>query len=417
MTALLALVLGSGAAAADKPAKIAPLTYKAPDGDQMIRLILWSQFWARIQQMNPGTTVNGNDADVNADLGIRRARALIFGKPNKRMLIMTHFGINNQTFNNARKPQLYIHDAWIEGEVVEDALTVGVGLHYFNGVSRAANESTMAFLTLDGPIFPWVNIERTDQFARQFGFYAKGKLSKLDYRIALNRPFTPGVELGEAFDFNPNANTWAGAGYVKLELADPEGNTLPFLPGTYLGKKTVVNIGAGAYFHPEGTARLRGADNVDTHDQLIVGVDVFADAPVGEGAVTAYGLYQYSDYGEDYVRNVGIMNVGAGGTSFAGAGNAYPMIGSGHTVYAQAGYLLPTELGTADLQPYAALQYSALDALGAPMVMAEAGANLYLAGQHAKITAHWRNRPVFQPNAQAESGRANEGIVQFAFRY
>lgn len=399
-------------------ADIAPLVWKRADSPQMIRLILWSQFWARAQQLNPGSTVNGSPTDLSTDLGIRRARALIFGKPTERMLVLTHFGINNQTFNNARKPQLYIHDAWVEGELAPEVLSVGVGLHYWGGVSRATNESTMGFLTLDGPIFPWVTIERTDQFARQFGVFAKGKLSRLDYRVALNKPFTPTTELvdGGPVDYRSDVGTWAVAGYAKLELAEAESNTLPFLPGTYLGKKRVINLGIGTYWQPDALGQLVGTDTT-SHDQLNIGLDVFVDAPVGEGAITAYGLYVRSDYGPDYIRNVGIMNVAGGGDGFAGGGNAYPMIGTGHTLYAQTGYLLPLRLGSARLQPYAASQVGLFDALEPAMVLAEAGANLYLAGQHAKLTAHYRNRPVFSPDGLEQTSRASEGILQVAFRY
>ncbi|MBK8818918.1 MAG: porin, partial [Saprospiraceae bacterium] len=45
------------------------------------------------------------------------------------------------------------------------------------------SHSTISFMTLDAPIFNFVNIETTDQFARQFGVYAKGQIGKLDYRI------------------------------------------------------------------------------------------------------------------------------------------------------------------------------------------------------------------------------------------
>ncbi|MEN0068244.1 MAG: hypothetical protein AAGA48_39350 [Myxococcota bacterium] len=128
-------------------------------------------------------------------------------------------------------------------------------------------------------------------------------------------------------------------------------------------------------------------------------------------------LYQYNDYGPDFVRNVGIMNVGSDGTSFAGGGNAYPLQGTGHTGYLEMGYLLPTTFGGTRLQPYAASQTSFFEGLGAPMVLAEAGANWYFAGQHAKITAHWRNRPVFSSDGQDVLARADEGIVQLAFRY
>ncbi len=398
--------------------------------NQFISALLWSQFWTRIQQHNPGTTINGEPTDVSANVGIRRARVLLWGRPNKRMLIMTHVGINNQTFNNQRKPQVFVHDAWVEGTLVENSLDIGIGLHYWNGVSRAANQSTLGFMAIDGPIFPWTVIELTDQFARQMGIYAKGKIAKLDYRVAVNQPFVPGVapvapdEPGVgATQYRDTNNYWAVQGYAKLELADPESNTLPYLNGTYLGTKKVVNIGVGAQWNPQATGRIRlgedGETVEETFDQTAVGVDLFIDTPVGRGAWNTYALYQFNNYGPDYVRNVGIMNVGdvGSGTSFNGRGTAYPLQGTGHSGYIEAGYLLPGSVEGTRLQPYVASQASFFEGLGAPMVLAEAGANWYLAGQNAKITAHWRNRPVFAADGQSVESRANEGIVQAAFRY
>jgi hypothetical protein len=63
-------------------------------------------------------------------------------------------------------------------------------------------------------------------------------------------------------------------------------------------------------------------------------------------AVTAYSvLYDY-DFGPNYLRNVGIMNIGSvdpnfTGVELAGAGNAQPTMGSGNIWYTQAGVLLP----------------------------------------------------------------------------
>ena len=44
-------------------------------------------------------------------------------------------------------------------------------------------------MTVDSPIFCWPNIEFSDQFARQLGWYVKGKWHKLDYRVSINQPF------------------------------------------------------------------------------------------------------------------------------------------------------------------------------------------------------------------------------------
>ena len=132
------------------------------------------------------------------------------------------------------------------------------------------------------------------------------------------------------------------------------------------------------------------------------------------------GVWHY-DLGPDAVRTIGVMNIGEGGVTVNGAGNAYPVLGTGTTSYTQAGVLLPGDLGGARLQPYATAQVSWLDALGEPMVAPEAGVNLLLQGHHNKVTLHWRNRPIYVAplggGAPTVGLRANEAIVQYAVFY
>ena len=179
----------------------------------------------------------------------------------------------------------------------------------------------------------------------------------------------------------------------------------------------MFNIGLGWHYHPKGSATADSAGELTPIDQVALGIDVFADQPVGEdgAAFTAYVGYWYHDFGPDNVRNVGIMNIGAGGSSFNGAGNAYPILGTGHHVYAQAGFLLPGRPGGIQIQPYATTQFSIMEALGSPMVAPEAGVNWFIEGHHVKITTHWRNRPVYAAGADPTvESRANEFITQFA---
>ena len=66
-------------------------------------------------------------------------------------MIVSHWGINNQSFINGggsgtlgtgssataqggKRPQLYIHDAWTEYAVKPGKLHLGAGIHYWNGV-------------------------------------------------------------------------------------------------------------------------------------------------------------------------------------------------------------------------------------------------------------------------------------------
>lgn len=407
------------------------------DGSNYIRFISWLQMWTRVMQMNPGTTVTEDPSDVEADIALRRARFLAYGQITDDVLILLHMGINNQTFrtdlSGGFKPQLFFHDAWVEYKAIDRILYLGTGLHYWHGISRQTNASTLNFMALDAPITNWPLIEQADQFARQFGIFAKGKIFNLDYRISVNRPFkpqvgTPGADLAA---FNTDANTWSTAGYVKWEFLDPEPNKLPYTVGSWLGTKEVFNIGAGYYYQPQLTRSIQtvnGAPVTELHDTFLFGADIFYDRPFGDvqkgGALTLLATLYYFDFGPNFLRNIGIANIGDldSGTSVGGRGNGYPSIGTGTSVLLETGYLLPSSaLAGLSLQPYFRGQLSFWDALNSNLApQLEAGLNWFVIGHHAKLTLHYRARPVFVGDVGVETGSnepvqdgfASEGILQ-----
>ncbi len=403
------------------------------DGSKFIRFITWNQIWFRSSQMNPGTTVGGESATNSIDIGARRLRFLAYAQLSKRYMVMAHWGINNQTFVNGggsgttgtgpygagKKPQIFFHDAWNEYHLVlptkenkNSSLSVGAGLHYFMGISRMTQSSTLNFMTIDSPIFNWATVDVADQFVRQFGIFAKGKLNKFEYRLAINKPFSTNTALVNATDArkatavdNSGNSKWVKTGYLEYQFWDNESNLLPFKFGTYLGTKKVFNLGAGFYSQPKGTkSQLNGTLN--SHDINLVAVDAFLDLPVGKKernmALTAYsGLFNYN-FGPNYLRNVGIMNVGVADANYkgtdrfmAGAGNAQPMIGTGTIFYTQAGLLLPKnkEKPKLRVQPFAAYTMKNFEALPTAVSNLDIGANWLIDGHHAKITTQYAIRP------------------------
>jgi hypothetical protein len=127
------------------------------DGTLYLRFAMWLQVWARAIENNPGTTVLGKQEHWFGDVGLRRARFLMFGKIAPRTFLLMHIGINNQTFRRdggGFKQQLFFHDAWVEFEAEKKGhLSIGAGLLYWNGISRMTNASTITFMSLDSPIF------------------------------------------------------------------------------------------------------------------------------------------------------------------------------------------------------------------------------------------------------------------------
>ncbi len=70
------------------------------DGSKYLRIIAWNQIWMRSTEMNPGTMINGEEATSSTDIANRRLRILMFAQISPRYMILTHIGVNNQTFTN-----------------------------------------------------------------------------------------------------------------------------------------------------------------------------------------------------------------------------------------------------------------------------------------------------------------------------
>lgn len=383
----------------DEDRSYKPLTLKLnEEGNKYIRFITWHQIWSEDGNLD-------NDVDPQSfTMRIRRSRFLAYAQISSRFLILTHFGLNTLTGSNAdpigntstnrstiNGPQLFLHGAWTEFKVTQnDAVYLGGGLHYWNGLSRLTSASTLNFMTQDNYRQAWAQLGLSDQFARHLGIYAKGKFDKLRYTLAVNEPIVNG--LGSSADPAPGTVTYSGravaagtavnelepddaglivTGYLDYQFLDQESNKLPYRVGTYLGKKTVFNIGAGFFNHGDGTVTVDDIGNVSANDVTHFAVDAFYDAPVGEGALNAYAVYYNFDYGEDY----------ALGTTY----------GTGSSFYTHVGYLLPKFTEKGRFMPYIAYStrdYEAFENAGNTF---QAGANWFINGHHAKITLEYRS--------------------------
>lgn len=445
-----------------------PLTLKLnEDGSKYVRFIMWHQFWLTNTANNPGTVdVNGKEISSTTDFSLRRSRLLWYAQISPRFLILSHIGINNQSFvgggangqgatgTDGKKPQLFVHDAWTEYQLVKDKLYIGGGLHYWNGVSRMASASTLNFMALDAPVFNWYNIEQSDQFARQLGIYAKGQIKKFDYRISINKPFVTGkaavlpagpievsntaalasymgVNKGVAEPIKSEA--WATQGYIAYQFWNTESNKLPFYVGTHLGAKKVLNLGVGWYSHPDimgtmsATVDTAGNDTytnfaITKYAQKHVGVDVYLDMPIGKGkksVLHAYALYQKMDFGPNYVRNIGILNlhsaVAAGKGTFNGGGNAQPTLGTGSIFYTQLGYAFAKFKNGHQVMPYINTTTKKFDGLDKSSTQFDLGLNYFIAGHNAKITAQYSTRPVYKSDKTYDSSKSQFTVQTHIF--
>lgn len=390
-----------------------PLTLNLnSDGSKYIRFIMWGQFWL--------SGANNSAGDFTVTPSLRRVRFMAYAQVSQRFLILMHFGVNslnqanmNTTGNAALGPQLFLHGAWSEFAVVQKKLYIGGGLHYWSGISRLTNSSTLNFLTLDNYRRAWSVLGLTDQFARHLGVYAKGQLGRFAYRLAANSPLVnsldvariPGDTIRESttlytskYEYSQgnitglNSAAWSYQGYFEFMLFDKESDKLPYKVGTYLGKKKVLNIGAGFFYHPNGSLTYN-ADSIFVQNNVShIAVDVFYDTPLGSGGLTAYGAYYMFDYGPEYK-----------------LGQTY---GTGNSILVQVGYLAPNFSNKISLQPYVAYNTANFKAFDNSGSAVRAGVNMFMDGHHSKLTLEYTTTQDMFDNGATKPERRNAIVLQ-----
>lgn len=386
------------------------ILYLNNDSSHFIKTTFVNQTWLRYNQNNPGSTIYGTPENNTFDIGLRRTRIQMFGLITDRVFVYTQFGQNNFNYLSARKTGAFFHDVTAEYAVSKKHLWLGAGLTGWNGLSRYSSPSVATIMTMDAPLFQQATNDATDQFLRKLSFYGKGKIGKLDYRMALSKPmanensslYTSKISSNSDFARTPPRIQYQG--YFMYQFLDQESNQLPYTVGTYLGKKRVFNIGAGFIYQQDAMSRMVNATDSANSNLQLFAIDVFYDAPLNKHkgtAITAYAGYFNTNFGKGYIRNLGPMaptnGVDKTKASFNGTGSAFPMMGTGQIVYIQAGFVLPDKLlGTyGKLQPYAGYMQAKYDRLSDPVKALDLGCNWLINGHGSKLTFNYQSRPIF----------------------
>lgn len=405
------------------------------DGTHYVKATFLNQIWVRYNQSNPGTTVQGELTRETLDIGLRRTRFQFYGTLTDHVSFYFQFGQNNFNYlsQNAgnRKLQAFFHDALAEYRPWKnnDRLILGTGLTIANGLSRFSQPSIGTILSMDVPVFAQATVDQTDEFSRKLSVFARGQLGKLDYRLVLSDPFPISTNGQTPPPVSANA-TYALTGHHKQyqgffvwNFLEAESHVTPYMTGTYLGKKKVLNLEAG--FVAQRDATWTGDNAFQTfHNMNLWSVAVFYDAPLNTDkgtALNAYAGYFHTDYGPGYLRYNGIMNpangISAPYTSGM-QGNAFPMFGTGNVVYAQAGFLLRKDLlgdqGT--LMPYVTFQQADYERLDKPMRVIDMGINWLIKGHNSKISLDYQLRPTYAPvgaDLVRDSGMKGQCVLQY----
>jgi len=192
---------------------------------------------------------------------------------------------------------------------------------------------------------------------------------------------------------------------------------------------------------------MKSATGQDTlvQDIMLLSVDVFYDAPINKekgNALSFYASYSNYNYGTNFIKVTGPDNPATGvKTAFtaptstvtgynpitnaplsnfnkASYGNAFPYLGTGNVLYAQAGYKFRDKLlgSQGTLQVFANCQYAVYDRLAAPMYVFDAGINWLIHGQNSKFTFDYQDRPYFSENKDGnliQYSRYGQFVLQY----
>jgi hypothetical protein len=146
-----------------------------------------------------------------------------------------------------------------------------------------------------------------------------------------------------------------------------------------------------------------------------------------QNAITAYVSFLNYNFGPNYIRNAGAMNTANGvnaNGSFNGAGNAFPLIGTGTVFYGQFAYLFRKDLlksyGT--LQPYFSGLYANYERLKDPLMVYDLGVNWIMGGSNSKISLDYQSRPIFNTDvngniSETKSARRGQVVLQYQLAF
>ena len=174
-------------------------------------------------------------------------------------------------------------DAYVEVKPGRSsALLLDAGLQYVP-FCRNCMESAATILPLDLGAYSYLQSAGTASSAgRDVGFVSRGYLfsDRLEYRAGI----FSGARLVTAPGVQTATNSLRGAGRLQLQLLDPEVPAYAY-PGTYLGKKKVLAIGAAL----DAQSSYRG-----------VALDGLLSLPVGDDGISAQANFIHYD-GHDLI--------------------------------------------------------------------------------------------------------------------
>ncbi|WP_196890466.1 porin family protein [Aureivirga marina] len=407
--------------------------YLDADHKQWIKLSMYTQFWGRYIDLNPGSAIDDVEKKEIWDVSIRRFRLGAQFQATDKLFFVLNFGTNNINQNLRKDAHLNILDLNVTYEL-SDYFNVGAGKSNWDGLSRYNSSSTSSLIVSDA-ISVTVPVNGVlDDSDRELNVFFKGKIKKLDYRLVVSKGFYSDNEfnnepnpIGNIANFTDTKSNFKFSGYFKYEFLAQESNKTATSAGTYFGAKNVMSLGAGFSHLTDGLWYYNSQNQITYADMQLFAIDFFLDHMVNKrknAVFTTYLAFFNYDFGPNYIRNVAVnnpVNSSLDNVTFNGSGNAFPVIGTGNTLFTQFGYLIPNKNYPNEkqqFQPYINFQYSDFEYLTNKMIYFDFGLNWLLDKHNSKFTLNFQNRPIFveRNDQRVEDERKWSVLLQYQFK-
>lgn len=360
ISAAVAIMLGLAA-----PALAGPQITFGPNDKGTLQLDYKGQFQLSVR--DNGSGIDNNASTTSFDF--RRNRIALMGAygDNMSLYVQTEFMDKSavgtlSVADETSDSNFQLLDAVVRFKL-NDAINLNVGKFKYS-FSRENLEACEAPLTLDRSLFiraPYVTTRDmgVNVWGNMFNDVFQYRLDAMEGREAVSGASAP------------KSNLRYGA-RAHLSLLDPE-NTHGY-KGTYLGKKSVLTVGAAYQYEPDVAY---GINTSDTKDYKAWTTDIFFEYPTKSlGTMTLSAAYAKYDLDNAYIA----ATPSTGTIDLNGEKNGW---------YTKAGYMLP-ETPLQFFGRYEKWKFAQLNSINDEQVdWYGLGANYYIWGQNLKVTMEY----------------------------
>lgn len=223
-----------------------------------------------------------------------------------------------------------------------------------------------------------------------------------------------------------NQSSLSYGGHFYFHFLDNEEQKLHYINSSYYGKKRILNLGFGYYFHARLFGTIQNGELEDINGLNVIAIDLFYDVPLSTTSalnLNLYVLFQRDFSKVNYYRSFRYLTLNeggysgySGGVSVDGFGNSQPLTGSGDLLLLQAAYYRTLDANKGKgFQLYSIFTSKSLKLTSGAFSNLDFCVSLYFNPNRYKLGTQYSLRPeVFEEvNGLRQHGSRSEAYLNF----